>query len=90
MKLLINIEQKCPFIPGVATWQQLTFSESRHELDIFYSNFFLKPRNRRQCNVNTSNFVLKRKIPSQNSRQKMHQYVIYSSKSWIACSLLYG
>ena len=42
MKLLIIIEQKCSFISGVATWQQLTFNESRQMLDNFYSSFFVK------------------------------------------------
>ena len=36
----MNIEQKCQFIFGVDTWQQLTSNESRQELDIFYLNFF--------------------------------------------------
>ena len=42
IKALINIEQKCPFIPAVATWEQLTFDESRQELKNFYSNLFVE------------------------------------------------
>ena len=38
-----------------------TFNEFREQLDMFYSNSYVETRNRRQCNLSTSNFVLKRK-----------------------------
>ena len=58
----MNIEQQCPFIPGVATYLQLTFNASKQKLHIFHSNVFVKAWSRRQTNINTTNFVLKRKL----------------------------
>lgn len=60
IKSLTNIEEKCPLIPGVATSTRVGY--------IFYSNVLVKAWNWRQYDINTTNFVLRRKLAKSKSK----------------------